>query len=266
MKPYYEEAGIVIYNCDCREVLPTLSKVDLVLTSPPYNLGNTTGGGFPGKDRMGHYDQFSPLGQKRGGAGKWAAASKAGGLAHGYGVCSDNLPHEEYVKWQHNFLKLCWGTLSETGAIYYNHKTRIFNGTAVTPLDYNPGLPLRQVVIWARAGGVNFSPAFYLPTHEWILILAKPDFRLRDKAASGAGDVWYIPQETGTSHPAPFPLKLAMTAIETTSAATVLDPFSGSGTTLRAAKDLGRRAIGVEIEEAYCEVAARRLQQEVLCL
>lgn len=78
-----------------------------------------------------------------------------------------------------------------------------------------------------------------------------------NNTASGTGD-----------HPCPKPLRLFRWLVEQGSDAgdTILDPFMGSGTTLRAAKDLGRKAIGIEIEERYCEIAAKRLQQEVLPL
>lgn len=117
-----------------------------------------------------------------------------------------------------------------------------------------------------EAGGINFSPSFYVPTHEWIVIFAKRAFRLKSKGASGVGDVWSIAQEGRTPHPAPFPEALPLMAIETTDAANVLDPFMGSGTTLVAAKRLGRQAVGIEINERYCEIAAERLSQSVLDL
>jgi site-specific DNA-methyltransferase (adenine-specific) len=267
MKPFYEHAGITIYHGDCREILPQLPKADMIFTSPPYNLGNTTGGEFV-KQLGGmayqrtHYSPNTPLGS-RGGVGKWSG----GALAYGYESFTDALPHDEYVELQNQLLRLYWGALSDDGAIFYNHKSRVLGGRVVLPVDYLPAelRPfLRQEVIWRRAGGMNFSPSFYCPTHERILIIARPDFRLRDKSASGQGDVWDVNQEPDPFHPAPFPAKLAGIAIETTSAKLIGDPMCGQGSTLQAAKARARKAWGIEIEEKYCEIAAKRLSQEVL--
>lgn len=229
---------------DCLEMMKAVpdGSVDMVFTSPPYNLGTTSGGGFP----------------KGGSKGKWSG----GELADGYRTHSDNMPHKDYVAWQQAVLLECWRTLSDTGAIYYNHKPRVQSGVLQMPLELNPGLPLRQIVIWERNGGINFSPSFYLPTHEWVMILAKPGFRLRDKSASGAKDIWKVPQERGNPHPAPFPVALPKIALETTKAQVVLDPFMGSGTVGVACQELGRDFIGIELDETYFKMASDRLKKE----
>lgn len=79
-------------------------------------------------------------------------------------------------------------------------------------------------------------------------------------------DVIYADKTGNRLHPTEKPEALMLKIIQANVGAVVLDPFMGSGTTLRAAKDLGRRAIGIELEERYCEVAARRMGQEVLAI
>jgi len=233
--PYYEDDLVTLYHCKCEDLLPALTGIDLVVTSPPYNLsgdGNNSGGTY-----------FR-------------------NLSDGYATYSDDMPHDDYVRWQQAILAWTWGTLTDTGAIFYNHKPRVGGDRVRLPLDLiPPQMPIRQIIIWDRGSGFNRQHTYYVPAHEWLMLLAKPAFRTNTRSVD---DVWRIPFETGGEHPAPFPLSLALRAIGTTDAATVLDPFAGSGTTLRAAKDLGRKAIGIEIDERYCEIAAKRLGQEVL--
>ena len=252
MKPYYSHAGITIYHGDCREILPQLGAFDLFFTSPPYNLG---GAPWP------HLGHWRP-GDSPGGKSKWRNGSDgSGGVT--YASHADAMPHHEYVAWQKETLALCWEHLSPDGAIFYNHKPRVIGGHCWLPLELNPGLPLRQIITWERAGGMNFNPTAYVPTYEWVMLFAREDFRLRDKAASGEGDTWYVPQEPDPEHPAPVPEALPAKAITTTGPGNVCDPFCGQGSTLRAAKKADRPAVGIEIEEKYCEIAAKRLSQEV---
>lgn len=239
---------------DAVEFLRTLpdDSVPMFLFSPPYNLGQSSAGGLA--QYKGHYSAVGKMG-KRGGNDKWRSPD----LANGYATHDDAMPPAEYTAWQKEILTECWRSLADNGAIYYNHKPRVQYGIVQTPLDFNPGLPVRQIVIWARAGGINYSPTYYMPTHEWIVIYAKPDFRLKSKAASGAGDVWYVPQESGTWHPAPFPEALVEMALETVMPLLVVDPFSGSGTVAAVAKRLGIDFVCNEKSAEYVAKSQRRL-------
>lgn len=236
MKPYYQDESCVIYHGDCLEVLPSIPAVDLVVTSPPYNKGRQSG------DYANMRDAY---------------------LSH-----TDDLPDAEYVEWQQQVLAACWRAVAPAGAVFYNHKPQLKDGTVLLPTRLLPAdAKLRQVIIWDRKVGMNWNASHFCPQHEWVLLLAHPEFRLSSRTASAVGDVWTLNTErTSYGHPCPFPVTLAQTAIAATEAQTILDPFMGSGSTLRAAKNLGRRSIGIEIEERYCEIAAKRLAQEVLDL
>lgn len=249
---YYQDETVTLYHNDCMAVLPLLPPADLIVTSPPYNLA---GSPWP------HLGNWKPGDSSRG-KSKWKNGSDGSGGID-YGDHDDAMPWVEYVEWQHTVLLACWERLTEDGAIFYNHKPRVIGGQCWTPLELNPGLPLRQIVTWARAGGMNFNSTAFLPTYEWVLIFAKEAWRLKDKASSGTGDVWRIAQQPSL-HPAPFPVALPGTAIEATGPRLVIDPFAGSGSTLRAAKDAGVQAIGIEKNRDYCDMAVARLRQSSL--
>lgn len=239
-----------IHRGDCLTVMKTLesNSVDMIFTSPPYNLGN-----YDGTKPNYHLNSKSEK-------AAWAANTTIG---HGYASHSDDMPWGEYVEWQKSFLRECWRLIPDHGAIYYNHKPRIVKKRLTTPLELIPDeVILRQIVIWSRGSGMNFNRAFYVPSHEWVMIFAKPDFKL-DKAGGGENDVWTVGMERGNAHPAPFPVELPTKAIRSCSAAKViLDPFCGSGSTGVAALREGRKFIGIELADSYADMAEARLAAE----
>lgn len=228
-----------IHCGDCIEIMNRIpaGSVDVIVTSPPYNLRNSTGNGM-----------------KNGNGGKWPKAR----LMKGYKEHDDDMPHEEYVQWQRDCLVSMMRVLREDGAIFYNHKWRVQDGLLQDRADIVSGFPVRQIIIWQRAGGINFNPGYFLPTYEVIYLICKPDFKLADKA-NASGDVWRIPQEDNNPHPAPFPVELAQRCIQSTTGRIILDPFMGSGTTALAAEMCRREWIGIELSKDYCKLAQERI-------
>jgi len=214
------------------------SSVDLVVTSPPYNLKNSTGNG------MSHNTK----------TGKWAGAA----LQNGYSHYDDCMPHDKYAEWQRGCLTEMMRLVKEDGAIFYNHKWRVQDGLLQDRQDIVSGFPVRQIIIWKRKGGINFNPGYFLPTYEVIYLIAKPKFKLAPKA-NAVGDVWEFTQEMNNTHPAPFPVALIDRIVSSTNAQIILDPFMGSGTTAISAIAHSRSYVGIELSNDYCEAAKKRI-------
>jgi len=251
--PYYSDDLVTLYHGDCESFMadristhadPTIGHV--AITSPPYNMGLTPGGNGRGMYRP-------------------SESRKGGRFRAGYGEHDDAMPQDDYDAWQRRVLDLMWQTIPNDGAIYYNHRGRIEHGHLRVPLGLDFGIPLRQIITWDRGTGIGVNRRHYCSVAEWIFLFARPAFKLSDHSASGAGDVWRLGiAQDDHGHPAPFPESLPIKVITTTGARSVFDPFAGSGTVLRVARDLGIPSVGVELSERYCEIIARRLDQGVL--
>ena len=126
----------------------------------------------------------------------------------------------------------------------------------------------RAVLIWDKTDGTGPGQGDHASafgnSHEEIYILGRwprttkrrgSVFRTADGIRALAGRL---------AHPTPKPVSLMSAIIAAAPPGTIADPFAGSGSTLVAAKALGRKAIGVELDERYCEIAARRLSLDVL--
>jgi len=210
VNPYYEQDGITIYNADCRDVLPLLGRVEVVLVDPVWPNAHP--------DLVGADDPW----------GLWADVQPlldARSLLVWLGIQSDPrfLGCVDQERWP--FLR--WSYLSNADPGY--------SGRCLTTGD----------VLYAFG--------------DW------PPSKVGRRVIPGEAR-FTSNKRLHNGHPAARKLQHArwVTHWWTDEGDTILDPFMGSGTTLRAAKDLGRKAIGIEIEERYCEIAAKRMSQGVL--
>ena len=214
MKPYFQDEAVTIYHGDCREILPQLERVDLVLTDPVWPNSTPE---LIGADRP--YELFTE-------AAQLFPAVTDRAIVH-LGCNSDprilfgmppGLP----------FFRVCWleyarphymGNLLYTGDVAYAF------GRFACPTHIGHRVIPGRFMHTNKEGDHSGHPTARSSQHvKWLLKwFSKPD-------------------------------------------ETVLDPFMGSGTTLRAAKDLGRKAIGIEIKEKYCELAVGRMSQKVMDL
>lgn len=229
IKPYFQDEAGTIYCGDCEEILPKLSKVDLVVTDPPYNIGKKYG-------------------------------SKT----------SDSRDPEEYWKWFQDVFVFVFDLLSD-GYLYLSHSDK---GVYIAkPSLETIGFEYLQTLIWWGRNGYSMQlhRKSWSYRHEPILFMQRGNPPVLEAGVPG---MWYTsvieaprPQSNfkeGRCHPTQKPVKLYKSLIARTPGQIILDPFMGSGTSLLAAKELGRKAIGIEIEEKYCEVAAKRMSQMVM--
>lgn len=237
IKPYYVDNSITIYNADCLKVLPTLKCVDITFSSPPYNqIPKTAASGLMAESKR--------------------------KLNDGYETHTDDMPEPEYRTWMRDVFGLCRAV--SKGLVWINHKTRFRDKSGIHPLSiFN--WPFYSEIIWDRGGSITLNARKFAPSHEFIYGFGVPHYW--DNSLNTQMSVWRImPEREVPGHPCPFPASLATKCISASCPpdGTVLDPFMGSGTTLVAAKLEGRKAVGIEISERYCELAANRLAQGVL--
>ena len=212
IKPYYQDDNCTIYNCDCKDILSQLPKVDLVLTDPPYGI-----------KRDGNKNQIDRGFQTR----------------KGY----------ESKGWDKSPINfgLMWKLIS------LGKNAIVWGG------NYYPMPPERGWIVWDKG-----QKSLTMGDGEIAWSNLKQPIRIFQLHRI---HLW----NEGTVHPTQKPIKLIKwcinqadgTDFERPKIHTILDPFMGSGTTLRASKDLNRKCIGIEIEEKYCEIAVQRLKQEV---
>lgn len=230
MTPYYSDESVTLYHGDCRELLAELPErsFDAVITDPPYTERTH----------------------------KKARATTATGVRDGV-VAFAHIADEDLT----DVLAAC-GRVSRRWVVATLDYRHAFAYDTTPP----PGLRVLRVGVWTKA---NPMPQLTgdRPGQGWEAIAFM--HRTGERSTwngGGRAAVWHSPTVSDGAHPTAKPLPMVgdWVRLFTDPGDTVFDPFAGSGTTLRAAVDNGRKAVGCELDERYCELIVKRLAQGAL--
>ena len=206
--------------------------INTVITSPPYNKK-----GLTGKKKIGNqiWSKFNI----------------------DYSSYGDDMDEVDYSNWQKEILNECWRILKPDGSMFYNHKVRRNKNIAYNPYELvkDTNFKLYQIIIWNRKNSPNIRKDILTPTTEYIfwLVKDKPKVFKDNIPKEFRSEVWEISPIKQSDHPAPFHPLIPELCIKLTTEEgdLVLDPFMGSGTTGKKAKELNRNFIGFEIDSLY---------------
>lgn len=211
--------------------------VDLIITSPPYNIGG---------------DFHTMVNGKR--------------VSYGdYNSHNDNMSESSYQEWQINVLNECYRVLKKEGNMFYNHKNRLIKFKCISPLLWvlKTKFIFRQEIIWDTTNEINQDNRRFIPCHEKIFWLSKNITHINNKLR--LQDCWVFRNKLkrkDTGHPAVMAIDVVKNILNMfDDGLTVFDPFSGHGTTAAACLELGFNFIGTEIDDKYCMESIKRIDR-----
>ena len=234
-EPYYQDDWVTIYHGECEDVLPTIANGDAFITDPPFSDST-------------HNNAQS----NRGGEG----ARKAIDF--------------QAIDFQAIDFQAIDFVLRQAERICRGWFIAFMDWRHIMQLEFAPDTfwELVRFGVWVKTNPMPQLSADR-PANGWDgIAYCYPRGQKKSWHGGGAHGNWIGPVITNGDHPTGKPLDLLSVMVErfTDPGQMIIDPFMGSGTTLRAAKNLGRKAIGIERQEKYCEVAARRMLQESMIL
>lgn len=229
-----------IYCGDCLDVLQTMpdGMVNCVVTSPPYNLGG---------------DFHICNNHKRTTYG-------------GYNSFKDNLSESDYQDNQIQVLNELYRVTKDGAFCFYVHKERIVKNEIISPIEWigKSKWKISQTVVLDMSATPNVDKRRFFPVHEYIYVLCKnKDSKLHnDKCLTSVWKVKKTPRKI-SGHPATFDYNVPLECIlaSTQVGDVVLDCYSGTGTTLLAAKQTDRNYIGIELDSGYVDKSTERLKK-----